>query len=134
MSPLGGGDRGGAQQLREPPQKQAAPTEVPEQALKRSEDIGRLRVTKEGPTMSESNSASWALQDGVLGTQASLCAKESLEKCIEARAAADHALHRITVRHEEARTYLYQIWTEGPLDCGRHLDPAPVFQGPRSSG
>ncbi|KAJ1089161.1 hypothetical protein NDU88_002312 [Pleurodeles waltl] len=117
-----------------PPQKQVAPAEVPEQALRRSEDSGRLRVTKEGPTKSESNSASWAMQNGVLGTQARLCTKKSLEKCTEAREAADHAVHRITVWRGEARTYLHQIWTEGPLDCGRHLDPAPVFQGPHSSG
>ncbi|KAJ1172095.1 hypothetical protein NDU88_003947 [Pleurodeles waltl] len=134
MSPLGGGDRRGAQKLREPPQKRAAPAEVPEQALRRSEDSGQLRVTKEDPTMPESNSVSWAMQDGVLGTQARLCTQEVLEKCPEAGAAAKNAVHRFAVWREETRTYLHQIWTEGPLDCGRHLDPVPVFQGPRLSG
>ncbi|KAJ1156953.1 hypothetical protein NDU88_009669 [Pleurodeles waltl] len=134
MSPLGGGDRGSTQQLREPPQKQAAPAKVLEQALGGSEDSSRLRVTKEGPTTSESNSASWAMQDGMLGTQARLCTKEVLEKCTEAGAAANHAVHWFAVWRGEAKTYIHRIWTEVPLNCGRHLDPTPVFQGPRSSG
>ncbi|KAJ1180540.1 hypothetical protein NDU88_005761 [Pleurodeles waltl] len=49
-SPLGGGDRGGAQQQREPTQKQAAPSEALEQGFKKSEHGGRLNTTMEGPT------------------------------------------------------------------------------------
>ncbi|KAJ1094326.1 hypothetical protein NDU88_007404 [Pleurodeles waltl] len=97
MSPLGG-DSGGAQQLTEPPQKQAAPAEVPEQALRRSVNS---ESQKEGPTTSDFNSASWAMQDGVLGTQARLCTKESFEKCSEARAAAYHAVDRDQARQDE---------------------------------
>ncbi|KAJ1168101.1 hypothetical protein NDU88_000055 [Pleurodeles waltl] len=130
--PLGGGDRGGAHQHRKPMQKQAAPAEALEQAFKISEHSGRLNTTKGGPAKLEVNSASWAMQDGVLGTWAVLCTKEDLEKCTGALAAAENAVHRITVWRGEARAYLYQIWTEGPLDCRGYLDPASVFQGPRS--
>ncbi|KAJ1165024.1 hypothetical protein NDU88_005454 [Pleurodeles waltl] len=37
------------------------------------------------------------MEDGVLGTWARLCMKEVLQKCTEARAAAVHAVYRITV-------------------------------------
>ncbi|KAJ1143299.1 hypothetical protein NDU88_009609 [Pleurodeles waltl] len=87
-------------------QKQAAPAEAPEQAFRRSEHGSRLSTTKEGPTKSEVNSASWAMQDGVLGTWAVLCTKEVLQKCTEALAAAVHAVHRITVwRGEKGLTF-----------------------------
>ncbi|KAJ1091938.1 hypothetical protein NDU88_005052 [Pleurodeles waltl] len=72
------------------------------------------------------------MQDGVLGTWAMLYTKDSLQKCTEALAATVHAVHRITVYRGEARTYLYEIWTEGPLDYRGHFDTAPLFQGPRS--
>ncbi|KAJ1115786.1 hypothetical protein NDU88_004008 [Pleurodeles waltl] len=131
--PLGGGDRGVAQQHEEPTQKQAPPAEAPKQAFRRSEHDGRLSTKKGNPTKSESNSPNWEMQDGVLGTWARLCTKEVLQKCQEALGAAVYAVQKITVWRGEARTYLHQIWTEGPLDCRGHLDPAPVFQGPRSS-
>ncbi|KAJ1152915.1 hypothetical protein NDU88_005689 [Pleurodeles waltl] len=98
-------------------QKQAASTEVLEQAFKKSEHGGHLNTTKKGPTKSVVNSASSAMQDGVLGTWTVLCTKESVQKCTEALAAEDHAVHRITIWRGEARTYLHQIWTERPLDC-----------------
>ncbi|KAJ1215896.1 hypothetical protein NDU88_003503 [Pleurodeles waltl] len=102
---------------------------------RRSEDLSMTvdSAQQEGPTTSESNSASWAMQVRVLGTWARLCMKEVLQKCTEGRAAAVQALHRITIWCGEARTYLHQISTEGLLDCRGYLDPAPVFQGPRSS-
>ncbi|KAJ1212474.1 hypothetical protein NDU88_000133 [Pleurodeles waltl] len=53
------------------------------------------------------------MQDGVLGTWTRLHTKEVLEKCIEARAATDHAVQGITIWRGEARTYLHQILTEG---------------------
>ncbi|KAJ1159030.1 hypothetical protein NDU88_011700 [Pleurodeles waltl] len=67
MSPLGGGDRGGAQQLREPSQKQAAPAEVPEQALGRRVNRSPRKVTKWSPTTPEDNSEGCTLQDRVSG-------------------------------------------------------------------
>ncbi|KAJ1100230.1 hypothetical protein NDU88_005317, partial [Pleurodeles waltl] len=67
---------------------------IPEQALRRSVNS---ESQKEGPTTSDFNSASWAIQDRVLGTQARLCTKESLEKCTEAGAAASHAVQRFAV-------------------------------------
>ncbi|KAJ1148217.1 hypothetical protein NDU88_001054 [Pleurodeles waltl] len=73
-SRLGRGDRGGTQQHREATQKQAA--EALEQAFKKSEHDGRLSNTKEGPMKPEVNSASWAVQDGVLGTWAVLRTKD----------------------------------------------------------
>ncbi|KAJ1195449.1 hypothetical protein NDU88_004729 [Pleurodeles waltl] len=57
-SPLGRGDRGGTQHHREPTQKQAAPAEALEQAFKKSEHVGRLNTTKEGPTKPVVDSAS----------------------------------------------------------------------------
>ncbi|KAJ1178879.1 hypothetical protein NDU88_004121 [Pleurodeles waltl] len=92
MSPLGRGDRGGAQQCRELSQKQAAPTEVPEQALRRKVNGSPPEVTKGSPMMPEDNSEGCALQEGVSGTQAWLCTKEILEKCTGAGAAANHAV------------------------------------------
>ncbi|KAJ1183136.1 hypothetical protein NDU88_008306 [Pleurodeles waltl] len=92
MSPLGGGYRGGAQQLEEPSQKQAAPAEVPEQALGRKVNRSLPEVTKGSPTTPEDNSEGCALQEGVSGTQAWLCTKEILEECTGAGAAANHAV------------------------------------------
>ncbi|KAJ1167295.1 hypothetical protein NDU88_007687 [Pleurodeles waltl] len=73
-------------------QKQAAPAEVPEQALRRRVNQSSPEVTKEGPTMPEDNSGGRALQVRVLGTQAWLCTKEILEECTGAGAAANHAV------------------------------------------
>ncbi|KAJ1126246.1 hypothetical protein NDU88_004654 [Pleurodeles waltl] len=92
MSPLRGGDRGGAQQLREPSQKQAAPAKVPEQALGRKVNRSPREVTKGSPTTPEDNSEGCALQEGVPGTKACPCTKEILEECTGARAAANHAV------------------------------------------
>ncbi|KAJ1187439.1 hypothetical protein NDU88_004215 [Pleurodeles waltl] len=62
MLPLGGGDRGGTQQVREPSQKLAAPAEVPEQALRRKVNRSPPEVTKGSPTTPEDNSEGCALQ------------------------------------------------------------------------
>ncbi|KAJ1187507.1 hypothetical protein NDU88_004282 [Pleurodeles waltl] len=84
--------RGGAQQDKEPTQKQAAPAEVPEQALRSGVNRSSPEVTKEGPTMPEDNSGGRARQVRVLGTQAWLCTKEILEECTGAGVAAKHAV------------------------------------------
>ncbi|KAJ1114330.1 hypothetical protein NDU88_002568 [Pleurodeles waltl] len=91
MSPLGGGDRGGAQQLREPSQKQAAPAEVPKQAFGKKANRNPPEVRKGSPTAPADNPEGCALQEGVSGTQAWLCTKEILEDCTGAGAAANHA-------------------------------------------
>ncbi|KAJ1150290.1 hypothetical protein NDU88_003085 [Pleurodeles waltl] len=92
MSPLGGEDRGGAQQVREPSQKQAAPAEVLEQTLGRGMNRSPPEDTKGSPTTPEDNSEGCALQVRVSGTQAWLCTKEILEECTGAGAAANHAV------------------------------------------
>ncbi|KAJ1128922.1 hypothetical protein NDU88_007294 [Pleurodeles waltl] len=92
MSPIALGDRGGIQQDKEPTQKQAAPKEVPEQALRRRVNRSSLEVTKEGPTTPEENSGGCAMQVRVSGTQAWLCTKEILEECLGAGAAANHVV------------------------------------------
>ncbi|KAJ1183215.1 hypothetical protein NDU88_000040 [Pleurodeles waltl] len=92
MSPIAGGDRGGIQQDKEPSQKQAAPAEVPEQALQRGVNWSSPEVTKKGPTTPEDNTGGRAMQVRVSGTQAWLCTKEILEECTGSRAAANHAV------------------------------------------
>ncbi|KAJ1138773.1 hypothetical protein NDU88_005154 [Pleurodeles waltl] len=92
MSPLGRGDRGGTQQVREPSQEQAAPAEVTEQALRRGVNRSSPEDTKGSPTTPEDNLGSCALQVRVLGTQAWLCTKEILEECTGAGAGAHHAV------------------------------------------
>ncbi|KAJ1098180.1 hypothetical protein NDU88_003296 [Pleurodeles waltl] len=72
-------------QDKEPTQKQAAPAEVPEQALRRRVNRSSPEVTKEGPTTPEDNSGGRALQVRV-------CTKEILEECTGAGAAANHAV------------------------------------------
>ncbi|KAJ1140620.1 hypothetical protein NDU88_006969 [Pleurodeles waltl] len=84
--------QGGVQQDKEPSQKQAAPKEVPEQALRRGVNRSSPEVTKEDPTMPEDNSGGCALQVRESGTQAWLCTKEILEECTGAGAAAHHAV------------------------------------------
>ncbi|KAJ1137269.1 hypothetical protein NDU88_003682 [Pleurodeles waltl] len=79
-------------QDKEPTQKQAAPAEVPEQALRSGVNPSSPEVTKEGPTMPEDNSGGRALQVRVPGTQAWLCTKEILEECTGAGVAAKHAV------------------------------------------
>ncbi|KAJ1098320.1 hypothetical protein NDU88_003435, partial [Pleurodeles waltl] len=83
---------GGIQQDKETIQKQAAPAEVPEQALQSGVNQSSPEVTKEGPRMLEDNSGGRALQVRVPGTQAWLCTKEILEECTGAGAAANHAV------------------------------------------
>ncbi|KAJ1174537.1 hypothetical protein NDU88_006358 [Pleurodeles waltl] len=83
---------GGVQQDKEPTQKQAAPAEVPEQALRRRVNWSSPEVTKEGPTMPEDNSGGRALHVRVSGTQAWLCTKEILEEYTGAGSAANHAV------------------------------------------
>ncbi|KAJ1124768.1 hypothetical protein NDU88_003217 [Pleurodeles waltl] len=82
----------GAQQDREPSQKQAAPAEVPKQALRRGVNRRSPEVTKGDPTTPEDNSGDCALQVRVSGTQAWLCTKEILEECTGAGAAANHTV------------------------------------------
>ncbi|KAJ1212786.1 hypothetical protein NDU88_000430 [Pleurodeles waltl] len=83
---------GGAQQDKEPSQKQASHAEVLEQALPRRVNQSSPEVTKESPTTPEDNSGGRALQVRVSGTQARLCIKEILENCTGAGAAANHAV------------------------------------------
>ncbi|KAJ1146743.1 hypothetical protein NDU88_013003 [Pleurodeles waltl] len=92
MSPLGEGNRGGTQQLRELSQKQAVPAGVPDKALVRRVNRSARKVTKGSPTTPEDNSEGCALQVRVSRTQAGLCMKEILEECTGAGAAANHAV------------------------------------------
>ncbi|KAJ1166274.1 hypothetical protein NDU88_006682 [Pleurodeles waltl] len=133
MSPIASGDRGGTQQDKEPSQKQAAPAEVPEQALQSGVKQCSPKVAQESPTPPEDNSGGRAMQVRVLWTQAWLYTKEILEKCTGAGVAAKDAVPSNAVWRGEARTYLHQTWTEESLDCGSHLDRVAGFKGPRSS-
>ncbi|KAJ1159521.1 hypothetical protein NDU88_000028 [Pleurodeles waltl] len=133
MSPIASGDRGGTQQDKEPSQKQAAPAEVPEQALQRGVKRCSTEVAQRSPTPPEDNLESRALQVRVPWTQAWLCTKDFRRKCTEAGIAAKVAVSKNAVWRGEARTYLHQTWTEESLDCGSHLDRVAGFKGPRSS-
>ncbi|KAJ1110468.1 hypothetical protein NDU88_007819 [Pleurodeles waltl] len=81
MSPIARGDRGGVQQDEEPSQKQAAPRELPEQALRRGVKWCSPEVAQESPTPPEDNSGGRTMQVRVPWIQAWLCTKEILEKC-----------------------------------------------------
>ncbi|KAJ1213104.1 hypothetical protein NDU88_000743 [Pleurodeles waltl] len=128
MSPIVSGDRGGAQQDKEPSQKQAAPAEVPEQTLRRGVKRCSPEVAQRSPTLPEDNSGGRAMQVRVPWTQAWLCTKDFCRKCTEAGVAAKDA-----VPSNAVWTYLHQTWTEESLDCGSHLDRVAGFKGPRSS-
>ncbi|KAJ1152192.1 hypothetical protein NDU88_004969 [Pleurodeles waltl] len=82
----------GIQQDKELTQKQAAPAEVPEQALQSGVSRRSPEVAQEGPTKPEDNSGGCAMQVRVPGTQAWLCTKEILEECTGAGVAAKHAV------------------------------------------
>ncbi|KAJ1195070.1 hypothetical protein NDU88_004353 [Pleurodeles waltl] len=133
MLPIASGDRGVAQQDKEPSQKQAAPAEVPEQALQSGVKRCSPEVAQRSPTPPEDNSGGRAMQVRVPWTQAWLCTKDSLRKCTGAGVAAKDAVPSNAVWRGEARTYLHQTWTEESLDCGSHLDRVAGFKGPRSS-
>ncbi|KAJ1089699.1 hypothetical protein NDU88_002846 [Pleurodeles waltl] len=133
MSPIASGDRGGVEQDKEPSQKQAAPAEVPEQALRRRVKRCSPEVAQRSPTSPETNLESRAMQVRVPWTQAWLCTKDFRRKCTEAGVAAKVAVSSNAVWHGEARAYLHQTWTEESLDCGSHLDTVAGFKGPRSS-
>ncbi|KAJ1091030.1 hypothetical protein NDU88_004158 [Pleurodeles waltl] len=120
-------------QDKEPSQNQAAPAEVPEQALRSGVKRCSPEVAQESPTPPEDNSGGRAMQLRVPWTQAWLCPKEILEKCTGAGVAAKHAVPSNAVWRGDARTYLHQTWTEESLDCGSHLDRVAEFKGPRSS-
>ncbi|KAJ1167838.1 hypothetical protein NDU88_008226 [Pleurodeles waltl] len=62
MSPIASWDRRGVEQDKEPYQKQAAYTEVPEQALRRRVKWCSPEVAKRGPTLPEDNLESRAMQ------------------------------------------------------------------------
>ncbi|KAJ1178974.1 hypothetical protein NDU88_004213 [Pleurodeles waltl] len=62
MSPIVSGDRGGVEQDKEPSQKQGAPAEVPEQALRRGVKLCSPEVAQESPTPLEDNSGGRAMQ------------------------------------------------------------------------
>ncbi|KAJ1090968.1 hypothetical protein NDU88_004096 [Pleurodeles waltl] len=79
-------------QDKEPTQKQAAPAEVPEHALRSGVNRSSPEVTKEGPTTPDDNSGGRAMQARVPATQAWLCTKEILEECTGAGVAAKHAV------------------------------------------
>ncbi|KAJ1168806.1 hypothetical protein NDU88_000719 [Pleurodeles waltl] len=78
ISPIASGDRGDAQQDKEPSQKQAAPTEVPEQALRSGVKWCSPEVAQRSSTPPEDNSGGREMQVGVPWTQAWLCTKDSL--------------------------------------------------------
>ncbi|KAJ1128918.1 hypothetical protein NDU88_007290 [Pleurodeles waltl] len=132
MSPIASGDRGSTQQDKEPAQKQAAPAEVPEQALQRGMKWCSPEVAQRSPTPPEDNLESRAMQVRVPWTQAGLCTKDFRRKCTEAGVAAKVAVPSNAVWRGEARTYLHQTWTEESLDYGSHLDRVAGFKGPRS--
>ncbi|KAJ1159377.1 hypothetical protein NDU88_012044 [Pleurodeles waltl] len=133
ISPIASGDRGGVEQIKEPSQKQAAPAEVLEPALRRRVKRCSPEVAQRSPTPPEDNLESRAMQVRVPWTQAWLCTKDFHRKCTEARVAAKVAVPSNAVWRGEARTYLHQTWTEESLDCGSHLDTVAGFKGPRSS-
>ncbi|KAJ1125786.1 hypothetical protein NDU88_004208 [Pleurodeles waltl] len=122
-----------AQQDKEPSQKQAAPAEVPEQALRSGVKRCSPEVAQESPTPPDDNSGGRAMQVRVPGTQAWPCTKEILGECTGAGVAAKHVVPSNAVWRGEARTYLHQTWTEESLDCESHLDRVAEFKGPRSS-
>ncbi|KAJ1089966.1 hypothetical protein NDU88_003106 [Pleurodeles waltl] len=84
MSPIASGDKGGIEQDKEPSQKQAAPAEVPEQALRRCVKWCSPEVAQRSPTSPEDNLGSRAMQVRVPWTQAGLCTKDFRRKCTEA--------------------------------------------------
>ncbi|KAJ1175783.1 hypothetical protein NDU88_001068 [Pleurodeles waltl] len=88
MSPIASGDRGGVEQDKEPSQKQAAPAEVPEQALRRRVKQCSPEVAQRSPTPPEDNLESRAMEVRVPWTQAWLCTKDFRRKCTEAGVAA----------------------------------------------
>ncbi|KAJ1152894.1 hypothetical protein NDU88_005668 [Pleurodeles waltl] len=133
MSPIASGDRRGIEQDKQPSQKQAAPAEVPEQALQSRVKRCSPKVAQRSPTSPEDNLEGRAMQVRVLWTQAWLCTKDFHRKCTEAGVAAKVTVPSNAVWHGEARTYLHQTWTEESLDCGSHLDRVAGFKGPRSS-
>ncbi|KAJ1081520.1 hypothetical protein NDU88_001702 [Pleurodeles waltl] len=133
MSPIVSGDRGGVKQDKEPSQKQAAPAEVPEQALRRRVKRCSPEVAQRSPTSPETKLESRAMQVRVAWTQAWLCTKDFRRKYTEAGVAAKVAVPSNAVWRGKARTYLHQTWTEESLDCGSHLDTVAGFKGPRSS-
>ncbi|KAJ1176398.1 hypothetical protein NDU88_001679 [Pleurodeles waltl] len=92
MSPIASGDRGGAQQDKEPSQKQASPAEVPEQALQSGVKRCSHEVAQRSPTLPEDNSGGRSVQVRVPWTQAWLCTKDSLGKCTGAGVASKHAV------------------------------------------
>ncbi|KAJ1177103.1 hypothetical protein NDU88_002365 [Pleurodeles waltl] len=133
ISPISSGDRGDTEQDKEPSQKQAAPAEVPEQALQRRVKWCSPEVAQRSPTSPETNLESRAMQVRVPWTQAWLCTKDFRRKCTEAGVVAKVAVSNNAVWRGEARTYLHQTWTEESLDGGGHLDSVAGFEGPRSS-
>ncbi|KAJ1196307.1 hypothetical protein NDU88_000178 [Pleurodeles waltl] len=122
----------GRPQDKEPSKKQAAPREVPEQALRRGVKRCSPEVAQESPTPPEDNLGGRAMQVRVPWTQAWLWTKDFRRKCTEAGVAAKDAVPSNAVWRGEARTYLHQTWTEESLDCGSHLDRVAGFKGPRS--
>ncbi|KAJ1087014.1 hypothetical protein NDU88_000209 [Pleurodeles waltl] len=104
MSPIAAGDRGGTQKDEEPSQKQAAPAEVLEQALRRGVKRGSPEVTQRSPTSPEDNSGGRAMKVRVPWTQAWLCTKDFRRKCTEAGVAAKVAVPSNAVWRGEART------------------------------
>ncbi|KAJ1081767.1 hypothetical protein NDU88_001942 [Pleurodeles waltl] len=77
------GDRGGIQQDKEPAQKQAAPAEVPEQALRSGVNRSSPEVTKAGTTMPEDNSGGRALQVRVSGPRLGCAQRKSWKSAQE---------------------------------------------------
>ncbi|KAJ1216204.1 hypothetical protein NDU88_003810 [Pleurodeles waltl] len=133
MSPIASGDRGVVEQDEKPSQKQAAPAEVPKQALQRCMKRCSPEVAQRSPTSPEDNLGGRAMQVRVPWTQAGLCTKDFHRRCTEAGVAAKVVVLSNAVWRGEARTYLHQTWTEESLDCGSHLDRVAGFKGPRSS-
>ncbi|KAJ1178962.1 hypothetical protein NDU88_004201 [Pleurodeles waltl] len=70
MSPIASGYRGSVEQDKEPSQKQAAPAEVPEQALRSRVKQCSPEVAQWSPTPPEDNLGGRAMQVRVPWTQA----------------------------------------------------------------
>ncbi|KAJ1147873.1 hypothetical protein NDU88_000716 [Pleurodeles waltl] len=81
MSPIASGDRGGVEQDKEPSQKQAAPAEVQEQALRRRVKRCSPEVAQRSPTSPETNLESRAMQVRVPWTQAWLWRQTTPTAC-----------------------------------------------------
>ncbi|KAJ1111734.1 hypothetical protein NDU88_000009 [Pleurodeles waltl] len=132
MSQIASGGRGDIMQDKDSSQQQVALKTVPETGTTRMREMVLAEVAQRSPTSPETNLESRAMQVRVPWTQAWLCTKDFRRKCTEAGVVAKDVVFNNAIWRGEARTYLYQTWTEESLDCGSHLDRVAGFEGPRS--